>query len=150
MLEITDMKNLLFLIAFGLATTNNSHAANPDDILGIWANHSNKGHIKIYRQNGKYFGKIVWLKVPLDANGLAKMDKKNPDINSRNQPLLGLVMLRDFKYDDDEWKDGKIYNPDDGREYKAYMKLKDSKTLSVRGYVGFSFIGKTETFNRVR
>jgi uncharacterized protein (DUF2147 family) len=63
---------------------------------------------------------------------------------------LGLVLLRDFKYKDDEWVNGKIYNPEDGKEYKAYMKLKDNQTLFVRGYIGFSFIGKTETFHRVR
>ncbi len=68
----------------------------------------------------------------------------------RLKPLLGLIMLKNFKYEDGEWTGGKIYNPDDGKEYKAYMKLKDSKTLSVRGYIGFSWIGKTELFHRVQ
>jgi uncharacterized protein (DUF2147 family) len=144
------MKNVFLLLSFTFSVSSISLAANPDDILGIWANRSNKGHIQIYRQNGKYYGKIIWLKVPTDDKGVAKVDKNNPDVNVRNKPLLGLMMMRDFKYDGDEWKDGKIYNPEDGREYKAYMKLKDRQTLSVRGYIGFSFIGKTETFQRIR
>jgi uncharacterized protein (DUF2147 family) len=59
-------------------------------------------------------------------------------------------MLKDFTYDDGEWTDGHIYNPSDGKEYKAYMKLKDHKTLTVRGYVGISLFGKTDTWTRVR
>ena len=59
-------------------------------------------------------------------------------------------MLKDFKYNDDEWSDGRIYNPSDGKEYKAYMKLKDKNTLSVRGYIGISLLGKTDTWIRVR
>ncbi len=144
------MKNLLLLLALLFVAVKVSAFGNPDAILGIWANGSNKGQIQIYKQNGKYYGKIIWLKVPNDTKGLPKVDKNNPDQNVQSKPLLGLIMLRDFKYDKEEWRDGKIYNPDDGKEYKAYMKLKDNQTLSVRGYIGFSFIGKTETFNRVR
>jgi uncharacterized protein (DUF2147 family) len=125
-------------------------ATDPDDILGVWSNGKNTGHISIYKDKGKYYGKLIWLTQPNDKEGKAKVDKNNPDVKVRNKPLLGLIMLRDFKYKDEEWTDGKIYNPDDGKEYKAYMKLKDEKTLSVRGYIGFSWIGKTETFHRVK
>ena len=63
---------------------------------------------------------------------------------------MGLVMLKDFKYDDNEWTGGHIYNPSDGKEYKAYMKLRDKNTLNVRGYVGISLLGKTDTWSRVK
>jgi uncharacterized protein (DUF2147 family) len=143
------MKSLLLLLAIfsGISAYSSN---NPDAILGIWSNSSNRGHIQVYKQNGQYFGKIIWLLKPLDKNNLPKVDKNNPDKNLQSKPLLGLVLLRDFKYKDDEWVNGKIYNPEDGKEYKAYMKLKDNQTLFVRGYIGFSFIGKTETFHRVR
>lgn len=122
-----------------------------DEILGVWANSSNKAHIEIFKNAGKYYGKIIWLKNPNDpATGKPKIDKRNPDEKNRNKRILGLVVLRDFKYDDEEWKNGKIYNPEDGKEYKSYLKLSNSKTLSVRGYIGISFIGKTEKFTRVR
>ena len=58
-------------------------------------------------------------------------------------------MLKNFAYEDGEWSGGNIYNPSDGKEYKAYMKLKDKNTLSVRGYVGISLLGKTDTWTRV-
>ncbi len=144
------MKSLLLLFVVFFSVITSYASGNPDAILGIWSNASNRGQIQVYKQNGKYFGKIIWLIKPNDQNNLPKVDKNNPDKNLQSKPLLGLVMLRDFKYKDEEWVNGKIYNPEDGKEYKAYMKLKDNQTLSVRGYIGFSFIGKTETFHRVR
>lgn len=142
------MKNLflLILITFGLS----SFSQQPDEILGVWANGSGKGHIQIYKQDNKYYGKIIWLKQPHDETGKPKIDKHNPDKSLQNRPLMGLIMLRDFKFENDEWTGGKIYNPDDGKEYKCYMKLKDQKTLSIRGYIGFSFLGKTENFHRIK
>jgi uncharacterized protein (DUF2147 family) len=144
------MKNLLLTIFITCATIRVSLAGSADAIVGIWANSSNKAHINIYRQNGRYFGKIIWLKAPTDDKGMAKVDKNNPVKDFRTKPLLGLLILRDFKYDDEEWKDGKIYNPEDGKEYKAFIKVKDARTLFVRGYIGFSFIGKTEIFHRIK
>jgi uncharacterized protein (DUF2147 family) len=136
---------LFIFIAAGLYAHN-----NPDAILGTWINSSGKGHIQIFKQSGKYYGKIIWLKNPNDESGKPKVDRKNPNQDERSRRLLGLVVLRDFKYEDDEWKGGKIYNPEDGKEYKCYMKLTSDKRLSVRGYIGFSLLGKTETFTRLK
>lgn len=143
------MKNVL-LIGFMLGLALPGFAAStPDDIIGIWKDGKGKGHVQIYKQNGKYYGRIVWLQKPKDETGKPKLDKNNPNTSLRNKPLLGLTMLKNFAYDDGEWSGGHIYNPSDGKEYKAYMKLKDKNTLSVRGYVGISLLGKTDTWTRV-
>ncbi|WP_018612129.1 DUF2147 domain-containing protein [Segetibacter koreensis] len=144
------MKKIAFLFIFVFSAYQLFAAFNADAILGVWANSTNKGHIQIYKNNGKYYGKIIWLKHPYDKTGSPKVDFKNPDENVRNNKLLGLIMLRDFIFDNEEWKGGKIYNPQDGKEYKSSIKLTDQKTMSVRGYIGFSFFGKTEKFIRVR
>lgn len=141
----------LFLLITILFTGNNLLAGETaDDILGIWRNPSGKGHVQIYKENGRYFGKLVWLKKTHDEKGRPYLDTKNPNQRASGQPLLGLVMLSNFSYDDGEWTGGKIYNPEDGKEYKSYMKLKDAQTLFVRGFVGISWIGKTLTFQRVK
>ena len=144
------MKRIAILFTIVLSSLHLFAAANADDILGVWANSGNKGHIQIYRYGGKYYGKIIWLKHPFDETGKPKVDHKNPAETERNRQLLGLIMLRDFIFEGDEWKDGKIYNPQDGKEYKCNIKLADDKTLSVRGYIGISLFGKTENFIRVR
>ena len=144
------MKALLLLVTI-LASSGYTTADKADAIIGVWKNGTGKGHIQIYKNDNKYYGKIIWLKDALDpATGRPKVDHKNADPDKRNHPLIGLVMLKDFTYGDGEWTDGHIYNPSDGKEYKAYMKLKDDKTLSVRGYIGISLLGKTDTWTRVR
>jgi uncharacterized protein (DUF2147 family) len=141
----------LFLFAVLMCTFSLLFAAgNPDDILGIWQAGKGKGHIQIFKENGKYYGKLVWLTNPKDVNGKPKLDKNNPNASLQTKPLLGLTMLKDFKYDEGEWSGGQVYNPSDGKEYKAYIKLKDQNTLDLRGYVGISLFGKTDTWIRVR
>ncbi len=136
---------LLLLNATTFGNTNN----DPDAIIGTWLNASGKGQIQVYKQGNKYFGKLIWLKEPNDENGKPKLDANNPDKNLKTKPLVGLIILRDFVHDNGEWKNGRIYDPQNGKDYKCYMKLKDAKTLNLRGYIGISFIGRTEVWTRV-
>jgi uncharacterized protein (DUF2147 family) len=48
----------------------------------------------------------------------------------------------------DEWEEGKIYDPVGGKTYSSYISLKDKNTIKVRGYIGFSMFGRTETWTR--
>ena len=74
--------------------------------------------MEIYQEQGKFFGKIILLKSPNDTNGKPLMDTENPDKSKRNTPLVGLTMLKDFKYKNNKWEDGTIYDPEDGKTYK--------------------------------
>lgn len=145
------MKRFVLLLLFatwsiaGFTNTND----NPDAILGVWLNSSGKGQIQVYKQGNKYYGKLVWLKEPNDEQGKPKLDIQNPDKNAKTKPLIGLVILRDFVHDDGEWTGGRIYDPQNGKDYRCYMKLKDPKTLNVRGYIGISMLGRTEVWTRV-
>jgi uncharacterized protein (DUF2147 family) len=147
--QIMTMK-WLFLSLFAFVSIAFTGAENADAIVGIWKNGTGKGHIQIYKHEGKYHGKIIWLKDALDKTGKPKTDFRNEDPARKNKPLIGLQMLRDFRYEDGEWTGGRIYNPGDGKEYKAYIKMKDVHTLQVRGYMGISLIGKTDTWTRVK
>ncbi|NCI46966.1 DUF2147 domain-containing protein [Sediminibacterium soli] len=143
------MKTLLFLLLSGFISTAVAKEG-PDDITGIWMNQSGKGQIQIYKEGEKYFGKIIWLKEPNNAQGNPKLDIKNPRVSLQNRPILGAVILRDFSFKNEEWSGGYVYDPANGKEYKCYMKLKDQKTLSVRGYIGISLLGRTEEWTRMR
>ena len=144
------MKNIFAFISLLCVTGFASATTNPDDIVGIWLNTSGQGQIQIYKEGNKYFGKLIWLKEPNGPKGNPKMDINNPDEQLKTKPLLGLLILRNFKYDDGEWNSGRIYDPQNGKDYKCYMKLKDAKTLSVRGYIGFSLLGRTEVWTKVK
>ncbi len=121
---------------------------NADKILGIWYTDKKKAKVEVYKQDNKYFGKIISLKDPLDPDTKKpKTDKHNADVKKRNNSLVGLILVRDFVYDDGEWTDGKIYDPENGKEYSCYMVFEGDK-LKVRGYIGFSLIGRTTYWTR--
>jgi uncharacterized protein (DUF2147 family) len=133
---------LLFFVARSVAQTK------ADDIVGVWLTGGKEpAKIQIYRSGDKYYGKIVWLKYP-EANGMARLDSKNPDKSKQKQQIIGLVILQHFRFDDNEWNDGKIYDPESGKTYSCHLTLKGNKTLKVRGYVGVSLLGRTETWIR--
>ena len=122
-----------------------------DDIIGIWLTGGKEpAKIQIYKVGEKFYGKIIWLKNPTE-NGKQRVDGNNPDKAKQSNPIIGLLMLTGFKFDgDDEWKGGDIYDPESGKTYSSYMYLKDKDTLKVRGYVGISLFGRTETWARTK
>ncbi|PST83492.1 DUF2147 domain-containing protein [Pedobacter yulinensis] len=124
-------------------------AQNKDAIIGRWLNPSGEGQIEIYKRGTKYFGKLAWMKEP-NENGKPKLDAKNPDAKLRSRQLLNLEILRDFEFEDGEWTNGKIYDPKSGKTYSCNISLKGQDKMSVRGYIGISLIGRSETFTRVK
>jgi len=144
------MKQLITFIAIFFSTASLASVNSADDIVGIWLSSNGQGKIQIYKEGDHYFGKLYWMKEPNGPKGNPKLDINNPDPSLRNKPLLGAVILRNFKYDNGEWNGGRIYDPQNGKEYKSYIRLKDPQTLSLRGYIGISLLGRTEVWKRER
>ncbi|SHJ49426.1 Uncharacterized conserved protein, DUF2147 family [Hymenobacter daecheongensis DSM 21074] len=146
------MKKTLFLCLTMLLGFTGLASAQKASPLGIWTNAEKKATFEIYQSGDKLFGKIVSLTVPNDpATGKPKLDTQNPDPKLRNRPRLGLVFMKNFEKDDDnKWDDGTIYNPEDGKTYSCYMKVINANTMEVKGYIGFSLIGKSQTWTRVK
>ncbi|HLO79790.1 MAG TPA: DUF2147 domain-containing protein [Chitinophagaceae bacterium] len=144
------MKYLIVLLL--LILTVNSRAQSADDILGVWLTGEGNGHVEIYRNGPKYQGKIVWLKEPTDPKtGKPRTDVNHPDQANHTRPILGLVNLWGFTFKGkNEYENGRVYDPKNGKEYKCVMTLKDKDHLDVRGYVGISMIGRTDRWTRVK
>lgn len=125
---------------------------NPNAIVGTWLNGTKKGHVQIYEKDGRYYGKLVWLQIPNDpGTGKPKLDLKNKDESRRARPLMNLPLMYNLQYRSGTvWDDGKIYDPESGNEYNVKMNLKDPNTLDVRGYMGVSLLGKTQTWTRLK
>ncbi len=117
-----------------------------DAIERVWYNHEKTGKVKIFKAtDGKYYGKLVWLKVT-EENGKPRVDKNNPDAAHRNDPLMGMQLLKGFTKDDDRhFSGGTIYDPKNGKTYSCKI-TRNGNTLDVRGYVGISLIGRTTTW----
>jgi uncharacterized protein (DUF2147 family) len=142
------MKKVKVLLVILLACMKSAFSQNADAVLGNWLNEEKDAKIQVYKTGNKYYGKIVWLKVPNEADGKTpKKDKKNNAEALRNRPILNLVILTNFSYDDGEWEDGDIYDPKSGKTYSSKMKLK-ADNLEIRGYVGISLLGRTTVWTR--
>lgn len=79
-------------------------------------------------------------------NGKSKPDTNNPD--EKLQDDLLLLFDFEFEFEGDEWENGKIYNPKNGKTYNCYMKLNGNQ-LEVTGYVGVKWMSRTVTWTRV-
>lgn len=146
------MKKSLFLFFAFLLGAVGFASAQTLSPLGIWTNSEKKATFEIYKCGNKLCGKIVTLTVPNDPKtGKPKTDSMNPDPKLRNRPRLGLVFMQGFEYDDDnKWDDGKIYDPESGKTYSCYMKMNNANSMEVKGYIGFSLIGKSQAWTRVK
>jgi len=122
-----------------------------DRLIGVWEPSNGRSRIKIEKIGAKYFGKIVWLKEPIDPNtNKNKVDKNNPDTSMRNVPLKGYRILKDFVFQGkNEWSEGSIYDPENGSTYNCVINMKNDNVLDIRGYIGIKALGRTDSWKRL-
>lgn len=133
-----------FAILFLLLSINGfaqSSQPKADKILGLYWSPEKDAKIQITKKGTEYFGKFVWLDQP-------KRDVKNPDESLRSREVLGAVFLTNFSYKDENYINGKIYDPKNGNTYNCKMILAGNN-LKVRGFIGISLFGRTENFKRI-
>ena len=139
------MKKLVFTFFIILFTVN----MNAQSIFGKWENRDETTNevdsvIEVYEKNGKAYAKIIELK---DQNRQdAVCDKCSG--KRKNKPILGMNILSDLEKDGNEWSGGKIVDPKNGKEYNCYIKLENKNKLKIRGYIGFSLLGRTVYWHR--
>jgi len=146
-----------------LAPSLDSRAQDsPTAVVGIWKTATEDdgewSRVEIFPCEDRYCGKIVWLSEPLvteqedpDRAGDVKLDVNNPDEELRGRGILGLELMHSFRYDDGKWKDGRIYDPKNGKEYRCELKLtEDGEVLEVRGFIKVAFVklGRTTAWTR--
>ena len=110
---------------------------------GLWYNEEKTSKINIFKtETGKFCGKVSWLKIPL-RDGKPKTDRHNPDKDRQNDPVIGLLILKGFtKTGENTYENGTIYDPKNGKTYSCRI-VQNGDKLDIRGYIGFSFIGRT-------
>ena len=120
-----------------------------DSIEGTWITTddetgSQKSEVLIFKENGKLYGKITKLLLPEDQG------KKCINCKGKNkdQSIVGMLIINDLQLDDYSWEDGTILDPKSGKVYDCNIGFEDSNTLKVRGYIGFSLLGRTQIWKR--
>jgi len=108
-----------------------------------------RGLVEITDKNGVYSGRLV--KTFGDDDGKPKLCAKCTDAR-KDQPIIGMTILSGLrKTGDNEWSGGEILDPENGKIYKSKMSLSDDgNKLDVRGFIGISLLGRTQTWERER
>lgn len=132
----------ILLLSFGLSGQG---------VLGVWktvddVDGKDKSHLEVYEIEGKLHGKLIKL---LDAAEGDKCLACQGD--KKNKPLVGMELIWGMKSKKGSYSGGKILDPKTGKVYKCKITLGDNPDeLLVRGYIGFSLIGRTQTWYRVK
>ena len=115
-----------------------------DDILGVWLTQLKDANIEIYKKENKYYGRVIWLKESLDENGEPIRDKYNPSNELKDRRIISIDILIGFKFENDKWVNGYIYDPKNGELYSCKLWINNGN-LIVRGYSGWLFDTKIWT-----
>lgn len=141
---------LKILLIVGLAFPSPGLAVESDDILGEWVTEGGDARVEIFKKENRYFGKIAAIIVPnylpgekTGMDGKPRLDSNNQDKSLRSRTMVGIELMKDFRFEDGMWIDGQIYNPENGKNYKCEISLTEDGKLQVRGYIGVSLFGST-------
>lgn len=143
-------KTLAVAAAFMLSASSLFAAENSP--IGRWRTISDKtgkqtGVIEITESNGVLFGRII--KMNLQPGDPPDPVCKKCDGLEHDQRIMGMTILKGFKRDGDEWDGGTLLDPRSGSVYSGELRMgEDGKTLLVRGYIGISLLGRTQTWQR--
>lgn len=144
------MKLKFALLTLCLLTFSVFTATAQSTPAGVWKTIDDntgeaKSHLEIYEKDGKFCAKIVkLLRKPQDT----VCDECPGD--KQGKKLVGMEILWDLVPYDDYWSYGKIMDPESGKIYKCNLEMKGNDKLEVRGYIGFSLIGRTQEWYRVK
>lgn len=139
-----------FLILLFLPLPLLTQAAEPSPV-GLWQTvDDNDGQpaaiVRIQERNGLLEGAVVRILPRKGADPEALCE--NCDGARKNQPIQGMTILWGLKRDGQEFAGGEILDPDNGSIYRCRMRLTGDR-LEVRGYLGISLFGRSQTWTRM-
>lgn len=127
-------------------------AAEMRSPVGLWQTVDDKtgqprAEVRIYAMGGELYGRIEKSYTP----GAEKRTCVKCKDERKGQPMLGLVIIRRLHRDGgDTWTGGDILDPESGSVYRCRLEVSpDDHSLSVRGYIGFALLGRTQTWKRL-
>jgi uncharacterized protein (DUF2147 family) len=140
---------LVSLLLLAVASAAASAGEPGEGIVGDWLTKGGKSIVRIERDGPAFTGTIVRLKDPEAPDGGPVLDHLNPDPSRRTRPVLGLVILRELRSNQDgNWSGGRIYDPESGKTYGCQASLDGPDRIRIRGFIGIALVGRTETWQR--
>ena len=118
--------------------------------VGLWqltnSDGSSGGKVETYLVEGKLEGKVTEVRAGRTPKDLC--DKCAGEL--KNKPILGMVIMRNFHPQGDDWVEGTVVDPENGKEYKGKIWAVGADELHMRGFVGIQLLGRTEVWKRIR
>lgn len=106
-----------------------------------------KSIVRIVDNRGEIQGQVESVFSPPAVSLNPLCDKCSGD--QKNKPIVGMLIMWGLKKDGDEFSGGRVLDPDEGKVYKCYIKVvENGAKLQLRGYIGFSLLGRTQTWVR--
>lgn len=144
---------LMFLALFSaIVLSVIGSGAEPTTPVGRWktvddATGRAKSIVTIWEQDGMLYGRIEALLDPPANDPDPKCIRCAGDL--KNQRVIGMHILWDLKKNGDQWSGGKVLDPNNGKTYRCSIAVEDGgRKLKVRGFTGFSLIGRTQYWLR--
>ena len=147
------MKYLLSLLALIISTsliTSPAFSADMTSAVGDWLTIDDKtgkpkSVVRITLVENELRGSVLKIIDPAEQNAVCEKCKGI----YKDKPVLGLTFMWGLKKVGNNWANGKVLDPDNGKVYKAKVALFEAgKKLNVRGFIGFSLLGRTQTWIR--
>ncbi|MEO5775857.1 MAG: DUF2147 domain-containing protein [Flavobacterium sp.] len=138
-MKITLSIAMLFIFQLSFSQTIFGKWKTIDDVTG-----KEKGIVEIFEYKGKVYGKIIEI-FEADKKHL-KCDKCEGD--DHNKPILGMNIIKGLKKNDGVYDGGKIVDPKNGKSYHCKITLEGKDRLVVRGYIGITLFGRSQTWVR--
>lgn len=140
---------VLLALFFVPAVSAQQLSAKLQNAVGHWqvvnSDGTPGGKVDTYLVDGKLFGKVTEVRPGRTPKDLC--DKCSGEY--RNQLILGMVIMRDFQTQGDDWVAGTVVDPENGKEYRGKIWSVGKDTLRMRGFIGISLLGRTETWTRL-
>ncbi|HEY0198609.1 MAG TPA: DUF2147 domain-containing protein [Rhodanobacter sp.] len=146
-----------FAIAASLLLGAGSAFAANDTPVGKWKQIDDvsgkaKSIIEITESNGQLEGKVLQV-MNLTPDEIAKQGEHpvcaKCDGERKDKPVEGMTIMWGVTKDDDVWDGGRILDPKNGKVYKVKLTLSEGGSkLDVHGYIGFSLLGRSQTWER--
>ncbi len=120
-------------------------------VVGKWKtidDHTGKpvAVVDIFEFKGKIYGKVIDVYNPKNKTRVCE----NCSGSDKNKPIVGLTVIKGLTKEGDEYTNGKILDPKSGRLYQCFIALEDHDKLKVRGYIGISFLGRSQIWERLK
>ena len=106
-----------------------------------------KSIVVIEEANGEFRGRVEKIFAPPAKEANPLCEKCPGDL--RNKPVLGMQIMWGLKRNGDQYTGGRVMDPEDGKTYRCKLRvIEGGKKLEIRGFIGISLIGRTQTWVR--